>query len=94
MPPHALDLKVGAIVMLIRKINMKQGLCNGTRCIVRHIYENFLNVEIIGGNHQFIGQRYFIPRIDIFTKGSDLPFTLLRRQFPVKIAFCMTINKA
>ena len=73
---------------------MKQGLCNGTRCIVRHIYENFLDVEIIGGNHQFIGQRYFIPRIDIFTKGSDLPFTLLRRQFPVKLAFCMTINKA
>ena len=94
MPPHALDLKVGAIVMLIRNINMKQGLCNGTRCIVRQIYENFLDVEIIGGNHQFIGQRYFIPRIDIFTKGSDLPFTLFRRQFPVKLAFCMTINKA
>jgi hypothetical protein len=73
---------------------MKQGLCNGTRCIVRHIYENFLDVEIIGGNHQFIGQRNYIPRIDIFTKGSDLPFTLLRRQFPVKLAFCMTINKA
>uniref|UniRef100_A0A914V1X4 ATP-dependent DNA helicase n=1 Tax=Plectus sambesii TaxID=2011161 RepID=A0A914V1X4_9BILA len=30
MPPHKLILKVGAIVMLLRNLNIKAGLCNGT----------------------------------------------------------------
>jgi ATP-dependent exoDNAse (exonuclease V) alpha subunit len=94
MLPHSLDLKVGAIAMIVKNINMKLGLCNGTRCIVRHIFDNFLDVEIISGNETHIGQRVFLPRMDLYTQGADLPFTLRRRQFPIKLAFCITINKA
>jgi len=36
--------------MLLRNINMKIGLCNGTRIIVHQIYDNFLDVEIISGS--------------------------------------------
>jgi len=50
MPPHILELKIGSIVMLLRNINFKNGLCNGTRLIVRKIYDHFLDVEIISGN--------------------------------------------
>lgn len=50
MPPHKLDIKVGSIAMLLRNINMKQGLCNGTRLIIRQIYDNVIDVEIISGN--------------------------------------------
>jgi ATP-dependent DNA helicase PIF1 len=35
----------------------------------------------------------FIPRIDFIT-NDELPFKLRRRQFPVKLSFAMTINKA
>ncbi|GBM42456.1 hypothetical protein AVEN_139890-1 [Araneus ventricosus] len=31
MPPHSVMLKKGVIVMLLRNLNPKQGLCNGTR---------------------------------------------------------------
>ncbi|XP_073532460.1 uncharacterized protein [Phyllobates terribilis] len=34
MPPHPLQLKIGTIVMLLRNLNTKKRLCNGTRRIV------------------------------------------------------------
>ncbi|GJT16543.1 DNA helicase [Tanacetum coccineum] len=36
-PPHQLELKVGAPVMLLRNVNLAGGLCNGTRMIVRQL---------------------------------------------------------
>ncbi|GBM13249.1 hypothetical protein AVEN_126823-1 [Araneus ventricosus] len=35
MPPHELNLKVGAAIMLLRNLNPSAGLCNGTRLIIR-----------------------------------------------------------
>jgi hypothetical protein len=39
------------------------------------------------------GNIVFIPRIDL-TSDSDLPFLMKRKQFPVKLALAMTINKS
>ena len=36
----------------------------------------------------------FIPRITLLSNGSDSPFHFKRRQFPVRLAFAMTINKS
>jgi hypothetical protein len=51
-----------------------------------------LNVRIISG--PFAGETAFIPRITISTTPGQLPFELHRRQFPVRPAFAMTINKS
>ena len=51
-----------------------------------------LDVEIIAGAN--IGNRIILSRIHLSTKGTDLPFILNRRQFPIKLAFCMSINKS
>ena len=49
--------------------------------------------KILTGKHQ--GETAFIPRISLDTASSSgLPFTLRRRQFPVRLAFARTINKA
>jgi ATP-dependent DNA helicase PIF1 len=37
MPPHELNLKIGAVVMLLRNLNAANGQCNGTRAIIRGI---------------------------------------------------------
>jgi hypothetical protein len=34
LPPHELHLKIGSPVILLRNLNSKMGLCNGTRLTV------------------------------------------------------------
>ena len=41
-----------------------------------------------------MGTRVYIPRIPLLTPpNSDFPFLLKRRQFPIRHANCITINK-
>ena len=92
LPPHRLTLKVGSIVMLLRNLNIKQGLCNGVRLVVRRMLDHVLDCELLTGHNA--GTRVLIPQIKLkpAADGTNIPFT--RRQFPVRLAFAMTINKA
>lgn len=92
LPPHNLKLKSGAIVILLRNLNVSQGLLNGTRLIVHDMYDNSLHLEIITGKNA--GHRVLLPRVDLTPSDSTLPFSFKRRQFPIRLAFCLTINKA
>ena len=91
MPAHVLKLKVGAIIMLLRNLNSHRGFCNGTRLKILGLSENLINGEIISGPRA--GQQMFIPKITLDSQ-SELPFTMSRKQFPVRLAYCMTINKS
>jgi ATP-dependent DNA helicase PIF1 len=92
MPPHKLRLKVGAPVILLRNIDGDQGLCNGTRLQIVELRPNCLLAIILTGSRE--GQRVAIPRIPLIADDVGLPFKLRRRQFPLQLAFAMTINKA
>jgi ATP-dependent exoDNAse (exonuclease V), alpha subunit - helicase superfamily I member len=61
--------------------------------IITKFKERVIEATILMGSHA--GKRAFIPRISLDTPASSgLPFTLRRRQFPIRIAFGMTINKS
>ncbi|XP_073433319.1 ATP-dependent DNA helicase PIF1-like [Dendrobates tinctorius] len=92
MPPHRLQLKMGTIVMLLRNLNTNKGLCNGTRLMAAALHPNIIQAKVITGSAE--GNIVFIPRIDLCPSETRLPFTLRRRQFPVKPAFAMTIYKS
>ena len=92
IPPGELKLKVGVPIILLRNLNPSEGLCNGTRLIVRDLQSKVIDAEIITGTH--IGKRVFIPRITLSPSENNLPFTLKRLQFPVRLAFSMTINRS
>ena len=92
LPPSQLKLKIGIPLMLLRNLDLSRGLCNGTRLSLVHMTNRVLNVRIISG--PFAGETAFIPRITISTNPGQLPFELHQRQFPVRPAFAMTINKS
>jgi hypothetical protein len=82
LPPHKLNLKVGAVVMLLRNLNTKKGLCNGTRLIVTKMCDHVIEARIITGKHA--DEIVLLPRIGLDTMDdSDLPFDMHRRQFPI-----------
>jgi hypothetical protein len=92
LPLARLALKPGCPLMLLRNLDPSNGLCNGTRMILLQIRPRVLVCRILGGKHA--GRTAFIPRITIKPSNEDMPIPLLRRQFPVCLAFAMTINKS
>nr|XP_043639136.1 ATP-dependent DNA helicase PIF1-like [Erigeron canadensis] len=93
LPPHRLRLKVGCPIILLRNIDPSNGLCNGTRLICKGFQRNVIDAEIAVGPNA--GKRVFLPRIPLCPSDNDMyPFKLKRKQFPVRLSFAMTINKA
>ncbi|GJE95688.1 ATP-dependent DNA helicase [Phanerochaete sordida] len=93
LPPATLRLKPGCPVILLRNLAPARGLCNGTRLTIERMSDRLLEVRIMGGDHD--GELAFIPRITLTPSDTaGLEFILRRRQFPVRLAFAMTINKS
>ncbi|KAL6909895.1 hypothetical protein ACP4OV_001554 [Aristida adscensionis] len=93
LPPHVLKLKIGCPVILLRNIDPANGLCNGTRLVVRGFQRNIIDAEIILGQHA--GRRIFLPRIPLCPSDDEMfPFQFKRKQFPISLSFAMTVNKA
>ena len=68
------------------------GVCNGTRVVVLEKRRRLLKVLILTGLKQ--GNEVTLPLMCCDSaEDTDLPFALRRYQFPVRLAWAMTINK-
>ena len=93
LPSHRLFLKAGMPLMLIRNLNPKMGLCNGTRLMFKRLHKNhLLECKIVGGEYR--NRSVLIPGVTLRPKEREFLFEWSRRQFPVRVAFAMTINKS
>ena len=92
--PHELRLKVGIPIILLRNVSPALGLANGTRLVIMHLSRSVIQAKILTGSH--VGNVVCIPRINMNTDADDktIPVQIRRRQFPVRPAFAMTINKS
>ncbi|CAN1310136.1 ATP-dependent DNA helicase PIF1 [Linum perenne] len=78
IPEHKLELKPFTVVMLLRNINPTSGM--------------LISGLIVSGTQE--GTTVAIPRIILDVTDNRWPFTLRRRQFPIRICYAMTINKS
>ena len=94
LPPGELKMKPGCPLILLRNLAPAKGLCNGARMVLLRAMGRVLEVQLIGGDHN--GEIALIPRVTLTpsARNSNHTFVLRRRQFPVKLAFAMSINKA
>lgn len=74
---------------MLRNINQPR-LCNGIRLTVKKLMNNIIKATILKGKYK--GEDVLISRIPM--TPTDLPFDFKRLQFPVRLAYAMTINKS
>ena len=94
LSPTLLCFKVGYPVILLRNLDLGEGLCNGTRIVVLNMRRKVPQYRIISKNRRFREKVVLIPRIRLSPNADKLSMPLKRLQFPVRLAFAMTINKS
>ncbi|XP_024871880.1 uncharacterized protein LOC112454615, partial [Temnothorax curvispinosus] len=63
-------------------------------CLMEGETKEYLSIDSIVLTAPARSQIVFLPRIDFLSNDSELPFKLKQRQFPIRMAFTMTINKS
>lgn len=93
--PSKLELKVGAQVILLKNLDPKQGLVNGSVGVIEKMYEASVEVRFTTGifpvevNEWEINQNEFDPVTNMMKKVSMAK----RRQLPLRLAWAITIHK-
>ncbi|KAI5385907.1 hypothetical protein KIW84_072492 [Lathyrus oleraceus] len=83
-------------IQFVEKLNNDQMSAYNTIMNAIHQKQSqFFVVDGPGGTGHNAGKRAFLPRIKLkTTDGAGIPFVLIRKQFPVKLSFEITINKS
>ena len=92
LAPHCLKLKQGTLVMLIRNLDSENGHCNGVKYVVNNLLDRVIEMTSVNGSNP--GLKLLVPRILMINNDLTLPFSLRRKQFPIRPAFAMTANKS
>ena len=96
LPCHVVRLKPNMPIMLMRNLRPSIGLCNGTRLLYRGMHDSgrLLHATIISGDDRNIGREVLLHRVDLRPDEGAFGFNWTRRQFPIKAAFAMSVNKS
>ena len=86
MPLFELRLKQHMPIMVIRNINKKRNICNGTRLIVEKVSGNLLYAVDPARNNE----RVILPRIELESDVDKVGMLWKRQQFPAYPSFAFS----
>lgn len=90
-PSYSITLKVGSPIKLQRNLNPPK-LCYGTRLVAKALHRNLTEATILTGIYS--GEDDFIPHIKLRIDGDpNLVYEFERDQFPMRLAYSMSMNK-
>ena len=92
LPEHSLVLKIGAPVMVLRNYDPYNGVCNGTKGIVSRLSRNVIEIIIEDVNNE--PKAVLLHPWDLDPSDPQIGVEFRRHQFPISLAFAMTINKS
>jgi ATP-dependent DNA helicase PIF1 len=78
--------------MLMRNMNPRVGLCNGTRLVITRLGRKVIDGKILTGDHT--GSLHCIPRIPLSSLSGELRRIVTRHQFPLRPCFAIAVNKS
>ena len=91
VPPHVLNLKINDTCIIQRNLNKKEGLTNNARVRIIAITTKCIRVQTLFENKK----TFSLPRIRFkFRLPFGRSFELLRTQFPLRLAYSISINKS
>jgi hypothetical protein len=93
-PPSILKLKIGAKYMCIRNLDQKRGIVNGTMMVLLSVGRKHLQFRLLSGKNTNSCELITRAVFTITPEASGLPFTVIRRQYPVIPAYCLSVHKA
>ena len=92
-PAHEMLLKKNDYCFLMATFSLEERAINNAKVQIIRFYRNGILVRILSNNKQIIVTRKSYS-IDVQSKRRNvISFTLLRRQFPLRLCYAMTFNK-
>jgi hypothetical protein len=94
-PLHTLVLKEGDIVMLTRNIDKNSGLVANVRVRIVQLRDHTVEVALHGDDDAAPPKRFNVCRWrTLFKMSHDSDILIARTQFPFRLAYALTFNKA
>jgi len=83
---NKLTLAVGAQVIIIKNISIENGIVNGSRGIVTDLESDFIKIKFINGKEINVEKSSW--------KIQENNYFIVKNQYPVKLAYALTIHKS
>ena len=93
VPPHALRMKVGCLCSIMRNLSINNSLVKNVRVTVTKLNRFTIKVKILLlVVNNFTSQLFCLPQINFEFQLSHCPWTVQRKQFPLRLAYATTFN--